>query len=307
MLLRTVLALVGLAVSSLMPAMAADAPLKVVVSFSVLADMTRQIGGALVSVTSIVGPGEDAHGFQPTPRDAKTLASAELAIQNGFGFDPWMTALARSSGYKGKMITAASDVTLRKVMSSHAYAHGHSHGKPGSANDPHAWNSMIQAQRYARTIGAALQAVRPADQAVLAANLEAYVKRLAELDAFAKAEIAKLPPSRRKAVTGHDAFGYLAGDYGFTFLAPVGVTTEAAASAGDVAKLIRQIKAEKIPAVFLEIGIESRLAQQIARDSGARIGGTLYSDSLSPPDGPAATLEQMFRHNIMTLVSAMAE
>jgi zinc/manganese transport system substrate-binding protein len=254
----------------------------------------------------------DAHAFQPTPRDAQTIAGADLVLVNGMGLEGWASRLIRASGYHGPVIEASQGVTPRAMPGDDdddkpVARAGRKFVKPPTVDDPHAWNSMPLAQRYARTIGAALVAARPTQSAALEARISAYVERLDALDQFARAEIGKLPEDRRKAITSHDAFGYLAAEYGLTFLAPVGVSTESEPSASGVAKLIRQIRAEKIPAIFVETIGDQRLSQQIARESGAKIGGTLYSDTLSAADGPAATLESMFRHNIITLVAGMGE
>jgi len=310
MSLRALIIGLALVLAGPAPSRAAEPPLKVTVSFSVLADLVSQIGGDRVAVTILVGPGVDAHTFQPTPRDAQTVLASDLVVMNGLGFEGWSSRLIRASGYKGPIIEAAAGITPRS-MASHDHGHGHGHGpgkpaKPATVKDPHVWNSMVLAQRMAQTIGVALAGARPADRTLFSTRTEAYVARLAALDGFARAEIGKLAPERRKAITSHDAFGYLAAEYGLTFLSPVGVSTESEPSAAGVAKLIRQIKAEKIPAIFIETIGDQRLAQQIARDSGAKIGGTLYSDSLSGAGGPANSLEQMFRHNIETLVAALA-
>ena len=313
MSLRALLLGLVVALASQFPANAAEPPLKVTASFTVLADMISQIGGDRVVVSALAGPGVDAHGFQPTPKDAQTVLGSDLVVINGLGFEGWWSRLIRASGYKGRVVEAAAGIKPREMVGhDHGHGHGHSHGKPAAGGkpsttkDPHVWHSMALAQKQARTIGDALTAARPVDAAYFASRTEAYVARLAALDAFARAEIGKLPADRRKAITSHDAFGYLAADYGLTFLSAVGVSTESEASAAGVARLIRQIKAEKIPAIFVENISDPRLAQQIARDSGAKIGGTLYSDSLSAADGPASSLERMFRHNIETLVAALS-
>lgn len=311
MSLRALILGLAVALASQLPAKAAEPPLKVTASFTVLADMISQIGGDRVAVTALAGLGVDAHSFQPTPKDAQTVLGSDLVVINGLGFEGWWNRLIRASGYKGRVIEASAGIKPRE-MAGHDHGHGHGHGKPAAGGkpattkDPHVWHSMALAQKQAQTISAALTAARPADAAYFASRTEAYVARLAALDAFARAEIGKLPADRRKAITSHDAFGYLAADYGLTFLSAVGVSTESEASAAGVAKLIRQIKAEKIPAIFVENISDPRLSQQIARDSGAKIGGTLYSDSLSAADGPASSLERMFRHNIETLVAALS-
>ncbi|MFZ0116010.1 MAG: zinc ABC transporter substrate-binding protein, partial [Xanthobacteraceae bacterium] len=170
---------------------------------------------------------------------------------------------------------------------------------------PHAWQSVANAKIYVASVRDALIAVDPAGKSTFEANAAAYLIRLDALDAEVTAEIAKIPPDRRKLVTTHDAFGYFGSAYGIAFIAPHGVSTEAQASARDVARIIAQIRAEKIPAVFLENVTDPRLLERIARESGARVGGTLYSDALTEPNGPAPTYINMMRHNVKELVAAL--
>lgn len=276
-------------------ARADDAPTRVAASFSILADFVRQVGGARLAVTALVGPGADAHAFQPSPADAAALADAKLVFVNGLGFDGWMDRLAAAAGAKDRVVVAAKDV---KPINESVEGHGHD-------LDPHAWQSVANAKLYVEAIRAALAAADPAGAPAYAANADAYRKQLDALDAEIRAAVAALPPTHRTVITTHDAFGYFAAEYGLTFLAPKGVSIEAEASPRDVARIIRQIKQEKIPAVFLENVADPRLMQRIAQETGAKIGGQLYSDSLSPPDGPAPTYLAMMRHNIRELSKAL--
>jgi zinc/manganese transport system substrate-binding protein len=280
-----------------------------VASFSILGDMVRQVGGDRVEVTTLVGPNGDAHVFSPTPADAKTLAGADVFFVNGLGFEGWMERLERSSGFKGKTVVVSKDVKPLTM----AEEEGHDHGEAAErgddeheATDPHAWQDLANGKLYVANIRDGLIAADPDGKAVYETNAAKY---LAALDAEEKAvevAIASLPPERRKIITSHDAFGYFGAAYGLEIIAPEGVSTESEASAQDVAKIIRQIKAEKIPAVFLENVTDHRLLDQIARETGAKIGGTLYSDALSGSDGPAPTYLDMFRHNVGALTSALS-
>ncbi|HEV2508512.1 metal ABC transporter substrate-binding protein [Bosea sp. (in: a-proteobacteria)] len=290
--------LLGLAAGATLPFPAfAQEKLPVVASFSILGDFVREIGGERVVVTTLVGPDGDAHVYSPTPADAKTVAGAKLVVVNGLKFEGWLTRLVKSSGTKATVATATTGITPLKM----ADDHGHGHG----GEDPHAWQSVANAKLYVGNVRDALVAADPAGKAVYEANAAAYQTKLDALESEIKAAVARIPADRRKAITSHDAFGYFVKAYGIAFIAPQGVSTEAEASAKDVARIIRQIKAEKVPAVFLENITNPRLAEQIARESGAKIGGRLYSDALSAENGPAGTYIAMMKHNISQIEKAL--
>lgn len=290
--------LLGLAAGVALPLPAlAQEKLPVVASFSILGDFVREIGGERVSVALLVGPDGDAHVYSPTPADAKTVAGSKLVVVNGLKFEGWLTRLVKSSGTKATIATATAGITPLKM----ADDHGHGHG----GEDPHAWQSVANAKLYVGNVRNALVAADPAGKASYEANTTAYLARLDALEAEIKAAVARIPADRRKAITSHDAFGYFAKAYGIEFIAPQGVSTEAEASAKDVARIIRQIKAQKVPAVFLENITNPRLAEQIARESGAKIGGRLYSDALSAADGPAGTYIAMMKYNISQIEKAL--
>lgn len=290
--------LLGLAAGVALPLPAfAQEKLPVVASFSILGDFVREIGGERVAVTLLVGPDGDAHVYSPTPADAKTVAGAKLIVVNGLKFEGWLTRLIKSSGTKATIATATTGITPLKM----ADDHGHGHG----GEDPHAWQSVANARLYVGNVRDALIAADPAGKAGYETNAAAYLAKLDALESEIKAAVARIPADRRKAITSHDAFGYFVKAYGIEFIAPQGVSTEAEASAKDVARIIRQIKAEKVPAVFLENITNPRLAEQIARESGAKIGGRLYSDALSAADGPAGTYIAMMKHNISQIEKAL--
>jgi zinc/manganese transport system substrate-binding protein len=290
---------------------------KAVASFSILGDMVRQVGGERVEVVTLVPPDSDAHVFSPTPADAKTLAGAQLFFVNGLGFEGWMERLEKSSGFKGKTVVVSKGVKPLTMEEEEGHDHGeaveHGHDEHEAtdhdeheATDPHAWQDLANGKLYVANIRDGLIAADPEGRPVYEANAAKYLAALDAEEKAVKAAIATLPPERRKIITSHDAFGYFGAAYGLEIIAPEGVSTESEASAQDVAKIIRQIKAEKIPAVFLENVTDHRLLDQIARETGAKIGGTLYSDALSGPDGPAPTYLDMFRHNIGTLTAALS-
>jgi zinc/manganese transport system substrate-binding protein len=294
-------AVAGLTLASL-PALAQE-KLAVVASFSILGDFVQRIGGARVAVTTLVGPDGDAHVYSPTAADAKAMAAAKLVVVNGLNFEGWMTRLVKSSAAKAPVVAAAAKVTPLKEAGGHN--HGHSHGHSHAGADPHAWQDAGNAKLYVAAIRDALVAADPAGKADYEANADAYLTELSALDADLRAAIQRIPADRRKAITSHDAFAYFEKAYGLDFVSPQGVSTEAEASAKDVARIIRQMKAQKIPAVFLENITNPRLIEQIARETGARVGGRLYSDALSGPTGPAGTYIAMMKHNISQIEKAL--
>ena len=272
--------------------------LPVVASFSILADMVRQVGGERVEVSALVGPGQDVHVYAPTPQDARRLTQARLIIINGLKFEGWIDRLVKSSGTKARIAVATKGIAPLKEQG-HGHGHAHDHA------DPHAWQSVANAKIYVANIRDALIASDADGKAQYEAQASAYLAKLDEVEGEVRAAIAAIPAERRKIITTHDAFGYFARAYGVEFIAPVGVSTESEASAQDVARIIRQVRAQKIPAVFLENVTDPRLARQISAESGAKLGGALYSDSLSAPDGPAGTYIDMVRHNIRELKAAL--
>lgn len=290
------------------------APLTVVASFSILADMVHEVGGPQVRVVTLVGPDGDAHVYHPSPADARTLATADLVFINGLGFEPWFERLRKASASKATVVVASQGLTpqtLEPVADPHASGHRHDDDHAGAGRgdhtvpDPHAWQNLRYGIRYVTTIAQALAAARPEEAAGFQERAEAYKARLMALDAWVRTELEAIPVEERKVITGHDAFGYFARAYDIRFIAPLGLNTEAEATPKGVARLIRQMKAEKIRAVFLENMTDPRLVQQMARDGGGVLGGALYADALSPPQGPAATYEAMFRHNVATLKAAL--
>ena len=266
--------------------------LDVVASFSILGDFVRNVGGDRVSVTTLVGPDGDVHVYTPAPADAKKIADAKLLIINGLGLEGWLPRLLQASGSKAPIISATKGIAPLKS---------------GSDADPHAWQSVANAKIYVSDISEALVAADPADAAVFRANAQAYLAKLDALDREVRDAVAQIPQGRRKVISTHDAFGYFAAAYGIEFVAPLGVSTEAEASARDIAGIITQIKASKIPAVFLENISDPRLIRRISAETGARVGGTLYSDSLTGEKGEAPTYIDMVRHNIKALTSALAD
>ncbi|WP_137388021.1 metal ABC transporter substrate-binding protein [Rhodoligotrophos defluvii] len=320
------------------PALADDAPLPVVASFSILGDIAREIGGDHVAVKTLVGPNGDAHVYEPTPADAKAVGAAKVLIVNGLDFESWLPRLTKSSGFKGMEVVASNGIAPRRFAADdddgHHHDHDHDHDHDDAAQkatgakqahaeadddhdeghdhhhhhgdiDPHAWQDLANGVIYARNIAAALEKADPANGETYRRNAEAYVSTLQALDARLKKQFAAIPEAERRVVTSHDAFGYFGRAYGISFIAPVGMSTEAEPSAADIARIIDQIKRDNIRAVFVENITNTRLIDQIVRETGAKVGGNLYSDALSDEDGPAPTYVKMFEYNASELLKAL--
>jgi zinc/manganese transport system substrate-binding protein len=278
-------------VAAVSPVRAQDR-LNVVASFSILGDFVKNVGGDRVDVTMLVGPDGDVHVYAPAPADARKIADARLLVINGLGLEGWLPRLLQASGSKAPIITAANGIAPLKL---------------GSDADPHAWQSVTNAKKYVTNIRDALASADPADAERFRKNADTYLAKLDALDREVRDAIKQIPESRRKVISTHDAFGYFAAAYGIRFIAPLGVSTETEASARDIAGIIAQIKGEKIPAVFLENISDPRLIRRISAETGAKIGGTLFSDSLTAEKGDAPTYIDMVRHNIKALTSALAD
>jgi zinc/manganese transport system substrate-binding protein len=279
--------------------------IKIVTSFSILADMAEHIGGDNVTVESLVGAGEDAHAFNPSPTDVTDLVRADLIIINGLGFEGWLDRLMSSTQNMPKIVVASAGISplnAEDEKQGHKHNHGHDHGEL----DPHAWQNVANARIYAKNIASALIAKDPDRKSIYEANLARYDSDLEKLDKTIRNAIEAIPVGKRKLVTTHDAFGYFEEAYGIEMIAALGVANDAQPSAKDIARIIRQIRDEAVPAVFLETIIDPRLARRLSTESGAKIGGTLYSDALSEKNGPAGTYIAMMETNIRELTRALA-
>ena len=300
----------------------AEEPIPVVATFSILGDMVERIGGEHIALTTLVGPDGDSHVYQPTPKAARSVAESDVLFLNGLDFEGWLERLAEAASFDGAMVVATNGVVPiafddhddhddekhddhddhddhnDEKHDDHA---GHDHG----AFDPHAWQSLENALIYANNIAAGLAQADPENAGDYYANRAAFVAEVEMLSADIEAMMKSLPADKRTVVTPHDAFGYFAATYDLTFVAPQGMSTESEVSAGDVAALITQIREESISAVFIESITDNRMMEQIANETGATIGGTLYSDALSAKSGPASTYLDMMRHNATTLFDAL--
>lgn len=273
-------------------------PLPVVASFSILGDVVAQVGGDRVAVQVLVGPGSDAHVVQPTPAQARQVAQARVVVSHGMGLEGWLPRLLRSAGFKGRELRVAEG--LKPLKATGADKHGHGHD-----TDPHTWQDVASVLHWVPRIAATLCEADAAGCAAYRSRAEASAQRLRALDAEIRAAWAPLPVAERRLITSHEAFGWYAAAYGVRFLAPQGLSTEAEASARGVAQLVRQIRSAGIKALFVESIADPRLIEQIGRETGLKPAGRLYSDSLSPPDGPAASYEALMRHNTRLMTEAL--
>jgi len=317
---RLLLGLAGGGISLAMAsasAMRAGETLPVVATFSILGDMVKEVGGERVSVTIIVGVNNDAHRFDPTPRDAKALLDARVLVLNGLDFEAWLPRLAQASGFSGLQVLASEGVKVRRLGDAGQHDHdgheqqGHDHdADPGHAQDarreaghhhgdadPHAWQDLSNGMIYARNIAAGLARADPRNAGYYEGRAAGYVARMKALDNEIKAAFAAIPRERRRVITSHDAFGYFGDAYGVEFIPVAGLSNQAEPSARDVARIIKIARDSHISGVFIENMTSPALARQIARESGAVMGGTLYADALGPADEPAATYLGMFSWN----------
>ena len=258
---------------------------RIVASFSILADIAREVAPAGAEISALVGPDADAHVFEPTPADARRLAQADLVLINGLNFEGWMERLVKVSGYRGAVVVASQGLAARA--------------------DPHAWQDLAHTRVYVANLGAAFAARWPAQRAEIDARQRAYLARIDALDQRVRERINAIPREQRRVITSHDAFGHFGAAYGIDFFAPQGWSTHSEPSAAAVARLIRQIRSQGVRALFVENISDPRLIERIAREGGVRIGGTLYSDALSAAGGPADSYLKLVEHNARTLADAL--
>ena len=296
------------------PARAAEPALTVASLSTVLSDVARRVGGERVRVVEIVRPGIDPHEFQPSPSDVQAVAKADILLISGKGLEGYLAKLEQSAGGG----SAGKFVDVRSKWSDHQYTGG-KYVNIGDAlgvslklqeegrtvDDPHWWHSFANVRRATELVQAVFVQADPRNAQDYATHGAAYVNRLAAAENDVKLKVAELPRDRRKLVTSHDAFGYLARDYGFTVYPVEGVSTSDEPSSRQVAALLDTIRREKVKAVFFENTQNPKVLATITRETGATVGGELYADGLGAPDSDAATYEGMMRHNVETIVNAL--
>jgi zinc/manganese transport system substrate-binding protein len=288
----------------------AQAPMNVVASFSILADMAREILPPAINVTSLVGPDSDAHVFDPTPADARRLAGAQVVVVNGLAFEGWINRLIKVAGYKGPLVVATEGVSPRHAgphREDQHSSHGHGHDQKELAPDPHAWQDLRLAKRYVGNLTQAFSRQWPSYAKEIGRRGADYSRGIDQLDQQIRRDFSRIPRAQRRVISAHDAFGYFAAAYGVDFLAPQGWNTDSEPSAAAIARLIRQIRHDKVKAIFLENITNPRLIKQLAAEGNVKLGGTLYSDALSLSGGPASTYLRMFQHNANTILTALSQ
>lgn len=281
----------------------AGEPLRVMTSFTILQDIAQEISGDRAVVETLVGPDADAHVFEPAPRHARALAQADLVVINGLGFEGWIERLVSASGYAGPVLRASDGIEPIEAAEGVSGAVEDHHG---GAIDPHAWHDVSMIRVYVRNISQSLMETDPEHADEYAKRAERLDGTLADLDAWIREKMETVPEPRR-VITSHDAFSYYGHAYGIEFLYPVGWSTDAEPTASAVGRLIRQLRGDEVRVLFVENISDDRLIERIASEGDGIIGGVLYSDALSPADGPAGTYVEMMRHNTRTLVSAMKQ
>ena len=277
---------------------AAEQALAVTTSFSILGDWVQIVGGNRVAVTTLVGADQDAHVFEPKPTDAKAIQKSQLLVLNGIGFEPWAQKLAKAANFKGTTLVASKGV--QAMQTDHGKGGSHQHHE----SDPHAWQNPRNVVIYINNIASALSTLDPAGANTYQNNAQAYNKELEILDNWAQTQFANIAPEKRKVITSHDAFGYFAQRYSIRFMTAQGTSTAAEPSAKQIARLVQQIKREKIKTVFVENMSNPKLMEQLSKDAGATVGASLYADALSSEPQGASYL-QMMRHNIKQMAASM--
>ena len=265
-------------------------PLQVVASFSILADMVRAIGGDSVAVTSLVLPNSDAHVFEPSPLDAQRVAQAQLIFVHGLHFEGWIDRLIQAAEYRGPVIVATRGIPPLMI---------------GGEPDPHAWQSLANAKHYIDNIRDALRAACPTRSQEIHHQAADYMRPIDMLEQAVQSRFAAIPQARRRVITSHDAFRYYAAAYPLECFAPQGWSTESEPSAADVARIVRQVKAQRVVALFVDNIADPRLIERIGCEADVKLGGTLYSDALSEPGNAADTYLKMIEHNTAMLVETM--
>ncbi len=267
--------------------------IRVLASFSILADLAREIGGERVHVDTLVPLSADPHVYEPRPSDIKKIRQADIVLVNGLGFEGWIERLIKASRFKKKLVVVSTHVHPRLVFENTLI------------HDPHAWHSVPNAKIYVTNILSALVAQSPSSGPYFTGRAQAYQEKLTALDKYIRHQIDRIAPSRRKIITGHDAFGYFGNTYGVQFLAPKGISTDAEPKVRNIIELIKQIKKFRIKYIFIENIADPKVIYQISKETGAQIGGVLYSDALSGPDGGAPDYLTMMRTNVNLFLKSM--
>jgi zinc/manganese transport system substrate-binding protein len=303
-LFRNVLALLAVGIVLTLPGVAAAADkIKVVATFSVIADMVTNVAGDLVDLVTIVGPDGDTEEYEPTAADIPKMANARILFMNGLNdeFEPWLPNLMTQAKFSGAKVIVTRGVKAISAEDEHPQG-----GKPKAVVlDQHAWMNPRNGIIYVRNIAEALARIDPANADTYHTRAASYTQQLKDLDSWAHTEMAGVPTAKRRVLASHDSLQYLATAFGITMISVNGWTNKSEPSAADLARLTDQIRREHVKALFLDSITDPRAMERISKETGASIGGTLYGDALSKPDGEAGTYIEMIRHDISTLKAGM--
>jgi zinc/manganese transport system substrate-binding protein len=275
-------------------ARAQPTPPMVVASFSILQDMVSRIAGDAVRTATLVPRDGDPHAFEPRPGDLKTLHDAAVMVEDGLGLEGWLTRMVQASGFKGVGIVASAGIKPRSLQEDGA-----------TVADPHIWQDPALGRQMVQTIAAGLAKAAPTNAARFNAAATEYVADLKRVEDEIAQTLAGIPKNRRKVLTTHDAFAYYGARFGVQFIAIEGISTEAEPSPRALARVAAQAKKDGLHSVFLENMTDPRLAQALAREAHLTVGAKLYSDSLSPADGPAGTYIDLLRYNTTQFAQSM--
>jgi zinc/manganese transport system substrate-binding protein len=281
---------------------AADKP-RVVATFSVIGDMVRNVAGDRVELTTIVGPGGDTELYQPTAADAGAVARAQVLFMNGLNdqFEPWLEPLLKKADFKGTKVVVSRGAKILTAEDEHT-----SDGREkAAAIDQHAWLDTRNGTVYVKNIAEALARADAANAASYREAAARYTKEIEAAGEWARAEMKTVPAAKRRVISSHDSLQYLAKEFAITLISIHGWTNDTEPSAAQLAALARQIKQERVRALFLDNMTDPRATERVAQETGVTIAGTIYGDALSKPGGEADSYIKMLRHNIAVLKAGM--
>jgi ABC-type Zn uptake system ZnuABC Zn-binding protein ZnuA len=279
--------------------------IKVLVVETFLADITRNVAGSQASVDTLIPPGLDPHAFEPAPRDVARIAESQVLVINGAGYETWLQPVLANVGGQRQLVIASAGLKSRAVREDELAQAVPT--APADSEDPHFWLDPLNVVYYVENIRDGLVQADPAGKDSYTRNAEAYIVRLTELDGWIQQQVSAIPPARRLLVTNHESLGYFADRYGFKVAGTIipSVTSGASPSAQELARLVDQIRAVGAKAIFLEVGSNAQLAEQVAGETGVKVVTDLYTESITSPDGPAPTYLEMMKANVMAIVNAL--
>ncbi len=276
------------------PTTTSDEKLVALSTFTIIADMVAEVGGDKIESISLTKPGAEIHGYQPTPNDLVQASKADIMFENGMNLEVWTEKL--KAGIPDVPVFRVSEGVEVQYIAEDAYA-----GKP----NPHAWMSPAQGLIYVENIRKALASAAPEHAEYFADRAQIYSDKIRAVDTELATALKTLPENNRVLVTCEGAFTYLTNDYDLTEEYLWAINSESQGSPQQVAKIIEVVKAKNIPAVFCESTVEPRIQQEVVSATGARLGGVLYVDSLSPQDGPASTYLKLLEHTAETIINGL--